>query len=181
MNDTIKDYFIPLEVDSRMIRDFEIDRKMVKWRMVGNRRVRVVMIPVTEDVYREYMRTTWREQKQEIRAKSLCLYKDWENACDHDCEHCTQPVFLESSINFMEDDERLSVNLKDSCIEKIMLEQLAEAMEELTPAERDLLERIKAGESERTIAKALGYKSKMSIRKKKEKLFALLRKKLGTW
>ena len=81
----------------------------------------------------------------------------------------------------MEDDERLSVNLEDSCIEKIMLEQLAEAMEDLTPAERDLLERIKAGESERTIAKALGYKSKMSIRKKKEKLFALLRKKLGTW
>ena len=181
MNDTIKDYFIPLEVDSQMIRDFDIDRKTVKWRMVGNRRVRVVMIPVTEDVYREYMRTTWREQKQEIRSKSLCLYKDWENACDHDCEHCTQPVFLESSINFMEDDERLSVNLEDSCIEKIMLEQLAEAMEELTPAERDLLERIKAGESERTIAKALGYKSKMSIRKKKEKLFALLRKKLGTW
>lgn len=179
MNDTIKDYFIPLEVDSRMIRDFEIDRKTVKWRMVGNRRVRVVMIPVTEDVYREYMRTTWREQKQEIRAKSLCLYKDWENVCDHDCEHCTQPVFLESSINFMEDDERLSVNLEDSCIEKIMLEQLAEAMEDLTPAERDLLERIKAGESERTIAKALGYKSKMSIRKKKEKLFALLRKKIG--
>ena len=73
----------------------------------------------------------------------------------------------------MEDDGRLSVNLEDSCIERIMLEQLAE--------ERDLLERIKAGESERTIAKALGYKSKMSIRKKKEKLFALLRKKLGTW
>lgn len=89
MNDTIKDYFIPLEVDSQMIRELEIDRKTVKWRMVGNRRVRVVMIPVTEAVYREYMRATWREQKQEIRAKSLCLYKDWENACDHDCEHCT--------------------------------------------------------------------------------------------
>ena len=73
MNDTIKDYFIPLEVDSQMIRDFDIDRKTVKWRMVGNRRVRVVMIPVTEDVYREYMRTTWREQKQDTGEEPLSL------------------------------------------------------------------------------------------------------------
>ena len=73
MSDAIKDYLMPLEVDSRMIRDFDIDRKTVKWRMVGNRRVRVVMIPVTEDVYREYMRTTWREQKQDTGEEPLSL------------------------------------------------------------------------------------------------------------
>lgn len=73
MSDAIKDYLIPLEVDSRMIRDLEIDRKTVKWRMVGNRRVRVVRIPVTEAVYREYMRTTWREQKQDTGEEPLSL------------------------------------------------------------------------------------------------------------
>ena len=72
----MKQYFIPMEVTSETIRDFDIDHQDVEWRWIGNRRERVVKIPVTDEVYREYMRPIWREQKEAtmtaIIAHSLC-------------------------------------------------------------------------------------------------------------
>ena len=43
-------YFIPMEVTSETIRDFDIDPQDVEWRWIGNRRESVVKIPVTEEV-----------------------------------------------------------------------------------------------------------------------------------
>ena len=144
-------YFIPMEVTSETIRDFDIDPQDVEWRWIGNRRESVVKIPVTEEVYREYMRPIWREQKEATRAKKLCVNQSRKYACNHDCDHCTQPVFRESAIDM-----------------------ILEAMEDLAPEDRLLLQLIGEGEFERTIANILG-KSKTAVHKRKDKLFAMLR------
>ena len=175
MSGIIKEYFIPMAVTSETIRDFNIDPKDVEWRWIGNRREEVVKIPVTEKVYQEYMRPIWREQKEATRAKKQCVNQGRKDGCNHDCNHCTQPVFRESSIDIMTSELISSVSLEDFCIQKLMTEQLIEAMEKLDPMDRLLLQLIGEGESERTIADILG-KSKTAVHKQKDKLFAMLRK-----
>ena len=174
MSDIIKEYFIPMEVTTETIRDFNIDPKDVEWRWIGNSREEVVKIPVTEKVYREYMRPIWREQKEATRAKKLCVNQSRKDACKHDCDHCTQPVFRESSIDMMPEKAVSSMSLEDFCIGKLMIEQLLEAMEDLAPEDRRLLQLIGEGESERTIAEILG-KSKTAVHKRKDRLYAVLR------
>ena len=174
MSDIIKEYFIPMEVTTETIRDFNIDPKDVEWRWIGNSREEVVKIPVTEKVYREYMRPIWREQKEATRAKKLCVNQSRKDACNHDCDHCTQPVFRESSIDMMPEKAVSSMSLEDFCIGKLMIEQLLEAMEDLAPEDRRLLQLIGEGESERTIAEILG-KSKTAVHKRKDRLYAVLR------
>mgnify|MGYP003098338099 FL=1 len=170
----MKQYFIPMEVTSETIRDFDIDPQDVEWWWIGNRRESVVKIPVTEEVYREYMRPIWREQKEATRAKKLCVNQSRKDACNHDCDHCTQPVFRESSIDMMPEEAVSSMSLEDFCIQKLMIEQLLEAMEDLAPEDRRLLQLIGEGESERTIAEILG-KSKTAVHKRKDSLYAVLR------
>ena len=167
-------YFIPMEVTSETIRDFDIDPQDVEWRWIGNRRESVVKIPVTEEVYHEYMRPIWREQKEATRAKKLCVNQSRKYACNHDCDHCTQPVFRESAIDMMPEEADSSMSLEDFCIQKLLIEQLLEAMEDLAPEDRLLLQLIGEGEFERTIANILG-KSKTAVHKRKDKLFAMLR------
>lgn len=174
MSGIIKEYFIPMEVTSETIRDFNIDPKDVEWRWIGNRREEVVKIPVTEKVYREYMRPIWREQKEATRAKKQCVNQGRKDGCNHDCDHCTQPVFRESSIDIMTPELISLVSLEDFCIQKLMTEQLIEAMEKLDPMDRLLLQLIGEEASERTIADILG-KSKTAVHKRKDKLFAMLR------
>ena len=170
----MKQYFIPMEVTSSTIRDFNIDPKDVEWRWIGNRREEVVKIPVTEEVYREYMRPIWREQKEATRAKKQCVNQGRKDGCSYDCDHCTQPVFRESCIDMMASEVLSTVNLEDFCIQKLMTEQLIEAMADLDPMDQLLLQLIGEEASERTIADILG-KSKTTVHKRKDRLFAMLR------
>ena len=59
-----KQYFIPMEVTDETIVDFNINPEEVVWAKIGNNRVRVLMVPATEEQYREYMRPLWRENKR---------------------------------------------------------------------------------------------------------------------
>ena len=71
------------------------------------------------------------------------------------------------------------MSLEDFCIQKLMIEQLLEAMEDLAPEDRLLLQLIGVSESERTIAEILG-KSKTAVHKRKDRLYAVLRDFLKT-
>lgn len=59
-----KQYFIPMEVTKETIDAFDINREDVVWQKIGNKPVRVVMIPATKEQYYEYMRPLWREDKK---------------------------------------------------------------------------------------------------------------------
>lgn len=58
---------IPMIVTDETIRDFGIDPSTVRWRLVDNRRCRVVMIDVTEDFYKADMASQSAENKRQDR------------------------------------------------------------------------------------------------------------------
>lgn len=61
-------YFIPMEVTPEIIKAFNINGEEVQWTKIGNKSVRVIMVPATEEQYYAYMRPLWREDKQNQRA-----------------------------------------------------------------------------------------------------------------
>lgn len=65
---TNKKYFIPMEVTPEIIKAFNINAEEVQWTKIGNKSVRVIMVPATEEQYYAYMRPLWREDKQNQRA-----------------------------------------------------------------------------------------------------------------
>lgn len=65
---TNKKYFIPMEVTPEIIKAFNINGEEVQWTKIGNKSVRVIMVPATEEQYYAYMRPLWREDKQNQRA-----------------------------------------------------------------------------------------------------------------
>lgn len=62
-----KQYFIPMEVTPETIRAFNLKSEEIVWQKIGNKPVRVIMIPATKEQYYEYMRPLWREDKKEQR------------------------------------------------------------------------------------------------------------------
>lgn len=60
-------YYVPMEVTDAAIKGFRIDPSKVKWTKIGNRRVRAVMVKTSKEVYDEYMRSLWNEDKYQQR------------------------------------------------------------------------------------------------------------------
>lgn len=53
-----KQYFIPMEVTPETIRAFNLKKsEEIVWQKIGNKPVRVIMIPATKEQYYEYMRS----------------------------------------------------------------------------------------------------------------------------
>ena len=57
-----------MEVTPETIKAFNINAEEVQWTKIGNKSVRAIMVPATEEQYYEYMRPLWREDKQNQRA-----------------------------------------------------------------------------------------------------------------
>ena len=66
-NRETKQHYIPMEVTAETIKDFCINPEDVVWTRIGNKPKKVIMIPVTEEQYYEYMRPLWREDKRQQR------------------------------------------------------------------------------------------------------------------
>ncbi len=62
-----KNCHIPMEVTSDSIKELDIDPEKVEWARIGNRRVRVIMVPSTKEQYDAYMRPEWNEDKYQQR------------------------------------------------------------------------------------------------------------------
>ncbi|WP_218061351.1 RNA polymerase sigma factor [Paenibacillus polymyxa] len=80
---------------------------------------------------------------------------------------------------FTEDGFQVSdtVELAELVADKLMLEELFAALEELDPENRRIMELFSIGKSERDIAAYIGLSQK-AINKRKTKLFAQLRERL---
>ncbi|MEG0455882.1 MAG: hypothetical protein RR559_11150, partial [Bacteroides sp.] len=66
-----KQHYIPMEVTAETIKDFGINPTDVVWTKIGIHRMRVVMVPVSEEQYKAYMRPLWREDKRQQRQDPL--------------------------------------------------------------------------------------------------------------
>ena len=153
-----KQHYIPMEVTAETIKDFGINLKDVVWKRIGNKPKRVVMIPVTEEQYYEYMRPLWREDKRQQRQEPMAsldkMYEETEyEAADTDSD-------LEADI-----------------MKKILIDELHKALDELEEIDRTIMEMHSNNHSEAEIGQVIGMSQK-GVNKRKHKVLLKLNNRL---
>lgn len=146
-------------------------------------------IPVNEKVFRAYKQPAWTEHKRREREKRCRDEKG--SRCTKSCRACD----LERAVKELEPIERTgsalsldrfteegfevasSVDIADFVADKLLLEELYAALEELDPDNRRIMKLFAIGKSEREIAADIGLSQK-AINKRKTKLFAQLQERL---
>lgn len=116
-------------------------------------------VPVSEEVYRAYRQPVWRETKRsEVRSDHEYSY---ERMLEDGMEIASRETLVE---NIVED--------------KLMLDMLLAALNELTADERNLIDALfYQGKSEREVAGEIGISS-IAVHKRKHKILSKLRKLL---
>ncbi|MDD2980298.1 MAG: sigma factor-like helix-turn-helix DNA-binding protein [Hespellia sp.] len=153
-----KQHYIPMEVTAETIKDFGINPADVVWTRIGNKPKRVVMIPLTEEQYYEYMRPLWREDKRQQRQDPMAsldkMYEETEyEAADTDSD-------LEADI-----------------MKKIMIDELHKALDELEEIDRTIMDMYSHDHSEAEIGRAIGMSQK-GVNKRKHKVLMKLNNRL---
>jgi RNA polymerase sigma factor (sigma-70 family) len=140
-------------------------------------------IPVTEEVYRAYTQPVWAERKRREREKRCVISngRGRTKRCTADCSQCNQQRTGSalSLDKLLEDGYEAAdtIDLSDLVADRLLLEELYAALEELDPDNRRIMELFSIGKSEREIAADMGLSQK-AISKRKTKLFAQLRERL---
>jgi DNA-directed RNA polymerase specialized sigma24 family protein len=138
-------------------------------------------IPVTEEVYRVFKRPLWAEHKRKERAKrcrdenGFRCTKDCRT-CDKRCEGSVLSLDRFSEAGFDVPDE---VDMADLVADKLLLEQLMEALDDLEPDERSLIDALFFNDrTERDYAAEIGI-SHQAVGKRKNKVIGKLRSIMG--
>lgn len=144
------------------------------------------VIEVTEEVYRAYKQPLWAEKKRQEREKR-CIISNGKGStirCTADCSTCKEQRTgsVLSLDKFKDDglDVPGSINIEDILLDKMLLEELFEALEELDPENRLIIDLFSIGKSEREISANVGLSQK-TINKRKAKLFEQLKERLNNW
>jgi RNA polymerase sigma factor (sigma-70 family) len=138
-------------------------------------------IPVTEEVYRAYKRPLWAEHKRKERA--MRCRDENGNRCTKSCRECPKlrdggDLSLEK---FTDDGFEVadSVDIAELIADKLLLEQLIDALDDLDPDERSLIDALFYNDrTERDYAAEVGI-SHQAIGKRKKKIIDKLRGLMG--
>lgn len=153
-----KKYYVPLEFTPETIITEEYKNTEPCWRKIGKRMVRCILVPVTEEQYREYMRPLWREDKRQQR-------------------HSADEVSSDKMVDLYEWEIAEDFDLEDEVIKKELLVMLRCVLKELEKIDRIILMMFANGSSEAAIGKTVNLSQK-AVNKRKHKLFAMLRERL---
>ena len=144
------------------------------------------VVEVTEEVYRAYKQPLWAERKRQEREKR-CIISNGKGGikrCTADCSTCQnqRTGSILSLDKFKDDglDVPGAINIEDILLDKMLLEELFEALEELDPENRLIIVLFSIGKSEREISANVGLSQK-TINKRKAKLFEQLKERLKDW
>ena len=123
-------------------------------------------IPVTEEVYLAYWQPMGAERKRQEREKR-CLISDGKGKtkrCMEDCSKCLEQRMgsVLSLDRFAEDGYEISdsLDMDELVAEKLLLEELSAALNELDPINKRIAELYSEGLSERQIATEVGLSQK---------------------
>ena len=144
-------------------------------------------VKVSEEVYRAYKRPIWAEHKRNDRQK-LCQVSDGKGGlkrCTEDCSKCShtkEGSFL--SIDGLEEAgysvEDRSQDVAEIVAEKMLLEELLMALEELDPNSHRICELLMEGRSKREIARLMSI-PQSSFEYQFKKLMASLKDRLENY
>ena len=144
------------------------------------------VVEVTEEVYRAYKQPLWAEKKRQEREKRCIISngKGGTKRCMEDCSTCdkqrTGSVLSLDKFSADGFDVPDSVNIDELVEDKLLLEDLFAALDELDPENRRIAELYSLGIPEREIAEYIGCAQK-TVNNRKIKIFAQLRKVLKDW
>lgn len=144
------------------------------------------VVEVTEEVYRAYKQPLWAEKKRQEREKRCIISngKGGTKRCMEDCSKCDKQRTgsILSFDKFSADgfDVPDSVNIDELVEDKLLLEDLFAALDELDPENRRIAELYSLGIPEREIAECIGCAQK-TVNNRKIKIFAHLREVLKDW
>lgn len=146
------------------------------------------LIPVTEEVYKEYYRPIWRTHYHASK-HGQCGCTDWRR-CEGDCGLCryraagnTLSLNAEyegeegSKLNLLDTIEDSAANIEEIVADKLLLEELFRVLDDLDPDSRQICELIRQGKTEREIAAEFGVRQS-TLNYRKNKLMDKLRKRL---
>lgn len=146
------------------------------------------LIPVSEEVYKEYYRPIWRTHYHASK-HGQCGCTDWRR-CEGDCGLCRyrtagDALSLDaeyegeegSKLTLLDTIEDSAPNIVDIIADKLMLQELIKVLEELDPDSRCICELIRQGKTEREIAAEFGVRQS-TLNYRKNKLMDKLRKRL---
>ena len=155
---TNKKYFIPMEVTTETIKEFGIKPEDVQWTKIGNKPVKVIMVPSTKEQYYEYMRPLWREDKRQQRQESMAsldkLYEETEYEISDK-----------------------NTNIEEMLTKKFLIKELHKALDELEEIDRIIMKMYSRNCTETEIGQAVGM-SQRGVGKRKQRILLKLRTRL---
>lgn len=153
--------YIPMEVTTETIEDFGIDKSKVEWSKIGNKRVKVIKVPATEEEYSAYMRPLWREEKRQQR---------------HSDEISSDQLYEENEYEFADP----NTDIEGDLIKKELIRELRRSLAELEELDRTIIEMFAHGSSESEIGQAVGM-SQRGVGKRKQRILLKLRTRLENY
>lgn len=152
-----KQHYIPMEVTPETIKDFGINPADVVWTRIGNKPKRVIMIPVTEEQYYEYMRPLWREDKRQQRQEPMASLDKMYEETEYEAADAS--------------------DLEADVMKQIMIDELYKALDELEEIDRTIMDMYSHNHSEAEIGRAIGMSQK-GVNKRKHKVLLKLKTRL---
>lgn len=152
-----KHHCIPMEVTPETIKDFGINPADVVWLRIGNKQKKVIMVPVSEDQYYEYMRPLWREDKRQQKQEPLAS--------------------LDKMYEEIEYEVADTSDFEADIMKQIMIDELHKALDELEELDRTIMEMYSTNHSEVEIGQAIGM-SQRGVGKRKKRILLKLRTRL---
>lgn len=141
------------------------------------------VIEVTEEVYRAYKQPLWAERKRQEREKRCIISngKGKVKRCTSDCSTCKEnrTGSILSLDKFSADGFDIPdlISIDEIVADKLLLEELYKALEELDPENRIIAELFSMGKTEREIAERIGCSQK-TVNNRKPKIFNQLRESM---
>ncbi len=176
---------VPIQIhENGRIRDTGMD-ELVQRKAAGEKFLKVsgqtIYALVNAEQYSAIMRPIWREDKREKRGQH-CIYEGKPCCANRSCDGCSHPVYRTISLERAVELNDPALPVHEDVTETVSCRErnrkLYEALGELDPIDHEILVRRAAGESERAIATAVGFKSKESIRKRMNKFMPRLQAQL---
>lgn len=144
-------------------------------------------VTVSEEVYRAYKRPIWAEHKRNDRQK-LCQVSDGKGGlkrCTEDCSKCSRTK--EGNVLSLDGLEEAGYSVEDRAqdvaeivAEKVLLEELFKALEELDPNSHHICKLLMEGCSKREIARIMSI-PQSSFEYQFKKLMTSLRERLENY
>lgn len=175
-------YFIPLELNEGTVLTREYENASRHYSKIGNRLVKSVLIPATQEQYEAYMRPLWREDKRQQRLNEKRKKREkakMEHRFDESIKGWDTAVSYEklSETGYGFPTEISQESTEEILEKEELLKALHAELSKLEDLDRNILNLFAEGYSETAIGQKLGLSQK-GIHKRKKNLFFNLRKRL---